>query len=367
MRPRTDDSRRSVCLNKDFGVSLENVTRADLRDPDFRQEAETLWIERRRLLAVRGDELSELTPDELTDWASVFGDIDNERLSARDFCTVTGHPIIRLGNVADDDRNPRAMFADMPVLTDDSDVQYNSTTQRPVWHTDSTFRATPPIGSVFHCKLAPPHGGDTLFADTRGALAALDEATRLHLGKLEAVCSLAHHDKKVNLYSPTYPTLNTEQRAANPPNRVPIVLQHPISGQPALYGMNSSTCAVVQKGMTVSDERMDVFDLEGIEGESVGILRNLLPHATGPKFTVRWRWHPGDVVVWDNRCTMHAATGFDPDSHEREMWRMTLVERAVGDVRPRVCFMPPRTCHQVRSPIGRSYTSTYHAMPVVNT
>lgn len=317
-------------LNGDFGVSLDGVTRTDLGDPIFQREARALWVERRGLLAVRGDERCGLTPQELTAWGCVFGAIDQQRLSAREFCTVEGHPIVRLGNTTDTDGEPRAMFADMPVLKDDSDVRYNAVTQRPVWHTDSTFKATPPIGSVFHCKQAPSCGGDTLFADTRGALAALDETTRAGLRELEAVCSLAHHDKKVNLYSPTYPTLNERQRAANPPNRVPIVLKHPVSGEPALYGMNSSTCAVVTKGTELSDARMDVFDLEGIEDESVGILRDLLPLVTAPEFTVRWQWRAGDIVVWDNRCTMHAATGFDHHHEKREMWRMTLQE-TTGD------------------------------------
>ena len=55
------------------------------------------------------------------------------------------------------------------------------------------------------------------------------------------------------------------------------------------------------------------------------VLRDLLPHATGPEFTVRWAWQPGDIVVWDNRCTLHAGTGFDHERYSREMWRLTLV------------------------------------------
>ncbi len=73
---------------------------------------------------------------------------------------------------------------------------------------------------------------------------------------------------------------------------------------------------------------MDVFDLQGIEDDSVLILRDLLPFVTGPQFTVRWHWQAGDVVVWDNRCTIHAATGFDNERHTREMWRLTLLDAA---------------------------------------
>ena len=311
-------------LNGSFGAAVNEVRVEDLCDHNFRRAARELWYSCGGLLAIRGAGLVELSAPALMDWAGAFGSVDQERLSAREFCTIAGYPIIRLGNVKDTRGKAMAMFADFPPINSDADIQYNPTTQRPVWHTDSTFRQTPPIGSVFHCKKAPAIGADTLYADTRGAFAALDENTREQLSTLEAICSLAHHDKKINLYSPDYPVLNPEQRAENPPHRVPIVLPHPVTGESALYGMNSSTCAVVPKGTPVSDEQMDIYDLEGREDDSVSLLRQLLPHTTSPAFTVRWRWRPGDILVWDNRCTLHAATGFDRDTEEREMWRLTL-------------------------------------------
>ena len=212
-------------------------------------------------------------------------------------------------------------------LTSDADIQYNPETRRPVWHTDSTFRANPPIGSVFHCRQAPPEGAETLFADTRQAYAGLDTATKVLLDEMEAVCSLAHHDKKISLYTPGYPLLTEEERAATPPNRVPVVLEHPVSGVPALYGLNSSTCAVVRKGATIDRAGLNKWDLEGIDDYSVLIIRDLLPFITGPDFTVKWSWQPGDIVAWDNRTTMHAATGFDDEQYTREMWRLTLLDR----------------------------------------
>jgi len=169
-----------------------------------------------------------------------------------------------------------------------------------------------------------------LFADTRGAFAGLDDATKAKLEPLEAVCSLAHHDKKISLYSPGYPNLTPEQRAANPPNRVPVVLKHPVSGVPALYGLNSSTCAIVPAGEAIAEEDLDKWDLEGVEDESVLILRDLLPYITGPDFTVKWDWQPGDIVAWDNRCNLHAATGFEYDRYKREMWRLTLLDKTAA-------------------------------------
>ena len=311
-------------LNGNFGAAVNDVLVEDLYDHNFRRAARELWYSCGGLLAIRGAGLVELSAQGLMDWARTFGTVDQERLSAREFCTIAGYPIIRVGNVKDSTGKPMALFADFPPVNSGTDIQYNPDSQRPVWHTDSTFKKTPPVGSVFHCKKAPSIGGDTLYADTRGAFAALDEDTRERLDTLEAICSLAHHDKKISLYSPDYPVLSPEQRAENPPHRVPIVLPHPVTGESALYGMNSSTCAVVPKGTPVSDERMDIYDLEGREDDSVSLLRQLLPHTTSPAFTVRWRWRPGDIMVWDNRCTLHAATGFDRVTEEREMWRLTL-------------------------------------------
>jgi taurine dioxygenase len=314
-------------LNGDFGVMIENVTRRDLADPAFQAAAYDLWSSHGGLLAVRGPDLKDLSPAELTAWSEVFGAVEYKGMAAREDKMVEGFPILRIGNIRDEAGNLRAQLARVPQLRSDDDIRYNPETRRPVWHTDSTFREHPPIGSVFHCKIAPDEGGETLFADMRRAYANMDEATRNRLAPLEAVCSLAHHDKKINRYSPDYPVLTPEQRAANPPRRVPLVLKHPVSGELALYGLNSSTCAILPKGEDISPEQLDICDLEGVEHESVMILRNLLPTITGPEYTVKWAWQPGDVVVWDNRLTIHSATGYDYEKYSREMWRLTLLDR----------------------------------------
>ena len=311
-------------LNGSFGILINGVTRQNLSDKTFQTEAYDIWLSYGGLVAVRGEELRDITPSELVAWSNVFGIVENKTQTAREDKTVPGFPILRIGNIKDDTGKPKAQFAIVPQLKDDSDIRYNPKTRRPVWHTDSTFREFPPIGSVFHCRIAPPAGGETLFADMRTAYARLDNEKKLELGKLEAVCSLAHHDKKINAYSPEYPVLSPEQRKANPPNRVPLVLEHPLTREVALYGLNSSTCAIVQAGKDVSDEDLDIWDLKGIEDKSVGILRDLLPYLTGPDFTVKWEWQPGDIVVWDNRSTIHAATGFEYQKFDREMWRLTL-------------------------------------------
>ncbi|MAO54572.1 MAG: hypothetical protein CMM61_02595 [Rhodospirillaceae bacterium] len=315
-------------LNGDFGIAIENVTPADLADPDFQTWARSLWLDHGGLMAVRGDALADLAPEALVAWSEVFGVIEQKTQAAREDKTVPGFPILRIGNIRHKDGKAAAQLLQVPQLSSDDDIRYNPETRRPVWHTDSTFRERPPVGSVFHCRKAPPEGSETLFADMQGAYAAMPEAERRKLDGLEAVCSLAHHDKKINSYSPEYPVLTPEQRKANPPQRVPLVLSHPVTGKPALYGLNSSTCAIVPIGQEVAAEDLDLWDLEGVEDDSVMIWRDMLPTVTGPEFTVKWQWRAGDIVVWDNRSTIHSGTGFDYQKYEREMWRLTLVEEA---------------------------------------
>ena len=315
-------------LNGDFGIMIEGVTRSDLADPAFQREAFDLWTKHGGLLAVRGSDLADTTPEELMAWSEVFGAVEHGNFVAREDKKVQGFPILRIGNIRDENGKLKSSLARVPKLRSDDDMRYNPETRRPVWHTDSTFRQHPPIGSVFHCKQAPDEGGETLFADMRTAYTRLDSETKAKLDGLEAVCSLAHHDKKINKYSPDYPILTPEQRAANPPNRVPVVLKHPVSGEPALYGLNSSTCAILPKGEDIPQDVLDVCDLEGEEHDSVQILRQLLPTITGPEYTVKWAWQPGDIVAWDNRCTIHSATGYEYDRYSREMWRLTLLDKS---------------------------------------
>lgn len=316
-------SKKAQTLNGPFGALIEDVRPADLHDATFRDEALRLWRDHGGLLALRGDELVGLSPADLLDWAGVFGAIEVRRAQGRDHMMVSGLPVLRIGNTRDGSGRMVAQQSDVPALKSDADMRYDTETRRPVWHTDMGS-AVPSIGSVMQCRATPPSGGETLFADTRTAFARLDADVREKLMGLEAVCSQAHHDKKISLYTPGYPVLSPEERAANPPYRHPVVLTHPDTGAPALYALNSSTAALVPKGTAVTQEQLDLWELDGVEDESVSYYRNLLPFVTGPDFTVKWQWREGDIVIWDNRCTMHAATGFDSARHHREMWRVTL-------------------------------------------
>ncbi|MEC8387421.1 MAG: TauD/TfdA family dioxygenase, partial [Pseudomonadota bacterium] len=143
------------------------MSRRDLDDPDFQHHAFDLWTRHGGLLAIRGDDLAALSPAALVAWSEVFGAVEQEGMTGRESMSVPGYPILKIGNVRDAAGNLKASLARVPELASDDDIRYNPETRRPVWHTDSTFRKHPPIGSVFHCRLAPDRGGETLFADMR--------------------------------------------------------------------------------------------------------------------------------------------------------------------------------------------------------
>jgi len=175
-----------------------------------------------------------------------------------------------------------------------------------LWHTDLAFRQGSAKWSMLHAKVIPPAGGDTEFADTRAAYDALPDAMKRRLEGLTAEHSLWHSTAKRGGYVPT-----EEERRSNPPARHKLVRRHPCSRRNALYIASYASHIV---GMPVEDGQ--------------ALLAELIEFATQPQFVYRHKWQVGDLVIWDNRCTMHRATPFSATDHVRDMRRTTIVERA---------------------------------------
>lgn len=319
-----------------FGGLLEGVELSALLDSP--SQLRRAWFQARGLLLLRlrGEAL---TPAQMVALTSLFGSVEQEMDSSkRDREVAPDDPkargIMRIGNTRGADGKPNALLAVTPMLdtTREDPLQYDKERRVPVWHTDQTYRKNPPVGSILYCVQAPEDGrGATIFTDATAAFAALPENEKDSLRSLECVCSLTHHDAKVRLRDPGYPAcFDDESRLANPPRRVPMVLRHPITGRESLYGMNASTFAIVPADVPTSKRfsqaEIDTFELQGVEDPSVSeIWRNkLLPFVTSREFTLAINWKPGDIALWDNRATMHAATGFDHEGCIREMWRTTI-------------------------------------------
>jgi taurine dioxygenase len=186
------------------------------------------------------------------------------------------------------------------------------------WHTDVTFVPSPPAGSVLVVDELPEFGGDTLWADMRTAYERLDEGFRSFLDGLEAVHKIA----PIAYWGEPFDTALTRDDAQKlyddslkvKPVIHPVVRVHPSTGKPAVF---------VNPGFT-----QHIVGLSRIESDY--ILKLLYEHSTQPELVLRHRWQPGDVVMWDNRATMHYATD-DYGVTTRRVRRVTFKgEKTVG-------------------------------------
>jgi taurine dioxygenase len=184
------------------------------------------------------------------------------------------------------------------------------TAQRPskieLWHTDMTFLAQPPLGSILCADVVPAAGGDTWFASSWAAFDALSEPMRQMLDGLTAEHSFAHGFKESLAEAEPDDPLWAAVRA-NPPRRHPVIRRHPVNGRPGLFVNRLFTTRIVE--LTPS--------------ESSTLLEYLWRHATTPEFTCRFRWRPGSVAFWDNRSTLHRPTNDYGFTHRR-MHRVTV-------------------------------------------
>lgn len=182
-----------------------------------------------------------------------------------------------------------------------------------IWHSDTTYLAEPPMGSMLLAREVPPYGGDTMFANQYLAYEALSDGLRKTLDGLVGVSSSAKAD-----VSRTREDALKQAGAGATPKTLqaehPIVRTHPETGRKALYTSDAHTACI--KGWT--------------EAESLPLLRFLWQHQVRPEFTCRFRWEVGSLAFWDNRCAMHNPIN-DYHGFRRVMHRITLA----GD-RPRI-------------------------------
>ena len=178
-----------------------------------------------------------------------------------------------------------------------------------LWHTDVTFIQTPPLGCVLSAQQVPEFGGDTLWASSTAAYAALSKPMQALLDGLSA-----SHDIRKSFPAARFAITETDAarfekaKQDHPPVSHPVVRTHPVSGKKGLF---------VSEGFTTHINELT-------EAESEALLRFLFAHATHPNFQVRWHWQAGDVAIWDNRATQHFAN-FDYGAAHRIMHRATVL------------------------------------------
>jgi taurine dioxygenase len=170
------------------------------------------------------------------------------------------------------------------------------------WHTDRSYQAIPAMASMLYSIEVPKSGGDTLFSNSVAAYRALPEEKRRDLDSKIAVhwIKYSHRIAGKGLAS-------DEEIDRTPPVRHPIARKHPVTGETGIY---CGAHAASVEGMNEPDGR--------------ALLDGLIEHIAKPEFVYRHKWREHDLVMWDNRCTFHAATDFD-GQELRVLWRTTIV------------------------------------------
>jgi alpha-ketoglutarate-dependent 2,4-dichlorophenoxyacetate dioxygenase len=175
-----------------------------------------------------------------------------------------------------------------------------------LWHSDSSFRAKPAKYSILSARTVASEGGNTEFADMRAAYDTLDDKTRAEIEDL--VCE---HSLMYSRGSMGFADLTDEERAFMKPVRQRLVRTHPVTGRKSLY-LSSHAGNIV--GWLVPESR--------------DFLRDLVEHATQRELVYVHRWRQYDLVMWDNRQTMHRVRRFD-ESQPRDMRRTTVAGDAM--------------------------------------
>lgn len=283
----------SLTINRlSYGIGAE-VQGVDLRRPlaqDAIDRIRKVWVEN-CIVLIRGQDL---TPQQHIDFSRRFGPLD-------DHAALFKH------------RHPEHAEIFIVTTRPHADGTPSSTRETGVnWHSDLSYTTRPATGSLLYCVEIPEIGGDTRFTNMYLAYDALSEGMKKLIAPLQAVHSYAWaiHDTAANRDPATVKALID----VNPPVTQPMVRRHPETGRLALYVSEGITTHIA--GMT--------------RDESRGILQYLFAHSVRPEFTYRHHWRPGDLIMWDNRSTMHQALRDRVPGTHRHMHRTTVLGEPSG-------------------------------------
>jgi alpha-ketoglutarate-dependent 2,4-dichlorophenoxyacetate dioxygenase len=171
-----------------------------------------------------------------------------------------------------------------------------------LWHTDSSFKPVPAMASMLSAREVPPAGGETEFASMRHAWATLPEDMRRRLEGRIVVHSILYSRSTI-----AQGLFNEAEAGDLPPVRQALVRANPVNGRQSIFVGSHA------------------WYIEGMDhDESRRLLDELLAHATRLERVYQHRWHPWDLVMWDNRCVLHRGRPWDAARHRRVMRRTTV-------------------------------------------
>jgi alpha-ketoglutarate-dependent 2,4-dichlorophenoxyacetate dioxygenase len=285
-----------VPLGPGFAAELRGVTLAQVAADDATYNETRAAFEEHSVLVFRGQEV---TDEAQLAFSRRFGPLEVTKVGSQG----EGTNLVILTTI---DQNGKVVPADHRLALRNKANQ--------LWHTDSTFKRVPALASVLSARIIPARGGETEFVSTRLAWEWLEEALRKRLENSFAWHDYAHSRGKIapDLASPA-------ERAALPPQCWRLAWKNPANGRTALYLASHA------------------YAIEGMEPAAAQkLLAELMDAATAPGVSYVHTWRNGDVVMWDNRATMHRGRPW-PANEARHMVRTTISATAadgLDSVRP---------------------------------
>lgn len=273
-------------LNPALGAEVRGVDMRQPLDAQTRQEILDAWTEH-LVLVFPGQKI---TDEQHVAFTRNFG--EPEIFHQKIIKSQRTPEIFRVSNVDEDGKL-------MPL----SDPTVKQLSLAQLWHTDSSYREIPCTGALLHGVEVSRSGGQTKFTNMYKVYEALPDRLR----KLVEGRKCRHDFEMLHRLQPLKP-LTPEERAAMPPVWHPMVRRHPVSGRKSLYISPIYNDAV--EGMSPE--------------ESKALIDELFEFCGRPEFVYAHSWETDDVVMWDNRCTMHEVTPYDP-AERRVMHRTTIV------------------------------------------
>jgi len=280
-------------LRQEFAAEVAGI---DLGGDIDAAAVRSIWdaIDRYAVLVLHDQRLSDA---QLHDFAARFGELEIGRSAAR------GGPrrlaIPQIGDISNLDLHGRVRALD--------DRRRLDSLGNRLWHTDASYMPVPVVLGMLHAVAVPPAsalgGGETEFADMRAAYDALPAATQAAIDGL-----IVEHDVFWSRAQIGFTEFPPGEREQYPPSPQKLVRLHPGSKRKTLY-LSAHASHVI--GWPVADGRLLLLDLTA--------------HATQPEFVYRHEWRVGDVVIWDNRCTMHRGRPHD-ELQPRDLRRATTLD-----------------------------------------
>lgn len=278
-----------VPLGPGFAAELRGVTLAEIAADDAAYTATRAAFEEHSVLVFRGQRVTDATQ---LAFSRRFGPLEVTKVGSRG----AGTNLVILSTI---DENGKVVPADHRFALGNKANQ--------LWHTDSTFKKVPALASVLSARVIPARGGETEYVSTRLAWERLDPALRRRLENSFAWHDYAHSRGKI-----AADLASAEERVALPPQCWRMAWKNPANGRNALYIASHA------------------YAIEGMKEDAAQkLLAELIDAATAPGLSYLHTWRRGDVVMWDNRATLHRGRPWLP--HEPRCMVRTTISATEAD------------------------------------